>query len=215
MNLDNYFTNASGGIIGALFIFGIIILMIVLVMCILYAIGRWKLYKKAGKNGWEAIIPFYNDWVYVEIAGLNWWWYLIVIATTVVNILNQVADVFNGIASISSLISLFGLFVCNYNISKKLNKDVTLAILMTLFPFIMIPLIGFSDNYNWDNRVVVSCNGPFDNTNSNNQQSNGYVNNNPDNNSYFHDNCEYKYCSNCGYKSKKDTKYCTNCGKRM
>lgn len=35
----------------------IIILIILIPFCILYIIGRWKLFKKAGKNGWEAIIP--------------------------------------------------------------------------------------------------------------------------------------------------------------
>ena len=28
-------------------------------------ICNWKLFKKAGKNGWEAIIPFYNSYVFV------------------------------------------------------------------------------------------------------------------------------------------------------
>ena len=37
---------------------------------------------------------------------------------------------------------------------------------MTLFPFVMIPLIGLSNNYKWDNSVEVSNNGPFDNTNN-------------------------------------------------
>ena len=36
------------------------------------------------------------------------------------------------------------------------------AILMTLFPFIMLPLVGFSKKYQFDNEVKVSPNGPFD-----------------------------------------------------
>ena len=62
--------------------------MLILIPVIIFAIaiviveiiGRWKLFKKAGRNGWESIVPFYSNWVYVEIAGLNWWYFLLVSA---------------------------------------------------------------------------------------------------------------------------------------
>ena len=54
--------------------FGIFFIMIIIVLLVLYFIGLWKLFQKAGKNGWEAIVPFYNTWVLVEISGLAWWY---------------------------------------------------------------------------------------------------------------------------------------------
>ena len=30
---------------------------------------RWKIFKKAGKNGWEALIPIYSSWTLFEISG--------------------------------------------------------------------------------------------------------------------------------------------------
>ena len=39
-------------------------------LLVLYIVGYVKLFKKAGRDGWEAIIPFYNDWVLVEISEL-------------------------------------------------------------------------------------------------------------------------------------------------
>ena len=71
MNLDatNVSAAAAGGIIAA----SVIVLLILIPLLVLIIVGRWKMYKKAGKQGWEAIVPFYSDWVYVEIAELNWW----------------------------------------------------------------------------------------------------------------------------------------------
>lgn len=50
----------------------VFILLLVIALYAVYVIGLWKLFKKAGKQGWEAIIPFYNTYVLVEISGLNW-----------------------------------------------------------------------------------------------------------------------------------------------
>lgn len=58
----------------------IFILLLVIALYVVYVIGLWKLFKKAGKQGWEAIIPFYNTYVLVEISGLNWWYFLIAIS---------------------------------------------------------------------------------------------------------------------------------------
>lgn len=190
-----------GGLFAALGVFAIIFLTFFVILFVLYIVGRWKLFKKAGKNGWEAIIPFYNDWVYVEIAGLNYWWFFLVIATTIANIID--VDYLSSIASIASLV---GLFFCNYNISMKLHKDVAFAILMTIFPFIMMPIIGLSDNYKWDDSVVVSSNGPI----ADNKAST--VNNNSNQESSKDD---VKYCSYCGNKMNKDDKFCNSCGKEV
>ena len=45
----------------------------------------WKVFEKAGRKGWECIIPFYNIYVYFTIAGLAWW-YIILMFVPLVNI---------------------------------------------------------------------------------------------------------------------------------
>lgn len=186
----------------------IIILLIFIPFCVLYIIGRWRLYKKAGKNGWEAIIPFYNDWVYVEIAGLNWWWFLLVMANSSVNFSSGFFDGDSVVISIAPFVSLFALYVCNYNISKRLNKDVGFAVLMTIFPFIMIPLIGLSNSYKFDKDIVVSNNGPFNNSIANDTDSSNNRNNTGNN-------YKLRYCSHCGHQVNADDKYCNKCGKAI
>ena len=177
----------------------IVLIVILLPLCILYIIGRWKIFKKAGKNGWEAIVPFYNDWVYVEISGLNNWWFFIIIASTICTYISE------DLSSIASLASTFGLFVCNYNIAKRMKQSTSMAVLMTLFPMIVIPMLGISKKYTFDINIPVSKNGPFGN---NNNTTNTYNENNQTNNNI-------SYCPNCGNKLNSNEKFCSNCGKEV
>lgn len=36
--------------------------------------GYWKLFQKAGRKGWEALIPFYSSYVMLRISGRPAWW---------------------------------------------------------------------------------------------------------------------------------------------
>ena len=147
-SVDYATAGLASGLIGFGIVLFLVITLLVLAIVILEIAGEWKIFKKAGKNGWEAIVPIYNCWILVEIAGLNWWWFLLILLGSVV-------------PTIGPLVSLFALFVCNYNIAKKFHKEVGTAILMTLFPYIMYPIMGFGKDYNFDNSVEVSKNGVF------------------------------------------------------
>ena len=56
-------------------LFGIILIIwfFALVFSIAAIVGLWKVFKKAGRGGWEAIIPVYNNWVLFEITGYPGW----------------------------------------------------------------------------------------------------------------------------------------------
>jgi len=135
-----------------------IVLLIFIALVVFIIIAEWKFFKKCGKQGWECIVPFYNQWVLVEIAGLNWWWFLVLIASSIVSLLFGDS---NSLTSIAALATVFGSFVCNYNIAKKFHKETGFAVLMTLFPIVVIPIMAFSNNYQYDNSVTVSKNGLF------------------------------------------------------
>lgn len=185
------------GLLGIFGSFVIILIVIFIAILVVYTIGLWKLFKKAGRQGWEAIIPFYNNWVYVEIAGLNWWYFLLIIANTIINICEL--DFLSSIASISYYIALF---FCNYNIAKRLHKDTIFAAIMTVAPFIMIPLIGFSKEYVFDSSIAVNPNGPID--------SDGKLSNNTDS---FEG--SKRFCTSCGSEISVNSNYCSKCGKEI
>jgi len=41
--------------------------------------AQWRIYQKAGKPGWAAIVPIYNFIVLMEIIGKPWWWLLLML----------------------------------------------------------------------------------------------------------------------------------------
>ena len=188
-------------IIAILGIFVIFIAIIGIACLVIYIIGMWKLFQKAGKQGWESIIPFYNSWILVEISGLAWWWFLLLIAPTILGIIDD------NLTSLASLIVLLGNFCCFYNISKKLHKDTGFAVLTTLFAFIMVPIIGLSNKYQFDASVEVSDIGPFGKTTTNT--------NNSTTNTNTSQNKDINYCPNCGKEINKNNTFCQNCGTKL
>lgn len=147
-------------------IFLIIFLVIAIIFSVLEIIGKWKLYKKAGKNGWEAIIPYYNNWVLVEISGCKWWFFLIIIFSSLISLnisfdINETSQLnFNYLELVGSIINFLALYCVNYNICKKCNKSTGYAVGLTILPFIFYPILGFGSS-KYDNNVKVSPYGVF------------------------------------------------------
>lgn len=40
-------------------------------------VAMWKVYTKAGQEGWKAIIPIYNTYILLKIVGKPGWWLLL------------------------------------------------------------------------------------------------------------------------------------------
>ena len=170
----------------------IIVLLLLLVFYVFYVIGLWKLFEKAGKEGWKAIIPFYNTFVLVEISGLNWWYFLIAISGIICSILG--IDGLNYICNLASL--AVNLFIF-YNLAKKMKQQpIGFAVASIFVAPIITMVLGFSSKYTYDNTIVVSPNGPIGDVNSENAD-------------------KEKYCLGCGVKLKSDVKFCENCGKKV
>ena len=76
----NSFT-ASSEAVGGLFGMALGVLIFTWIIClailIVTIIGMWKVFEKAGREGWKAIIPFYNMYVLTEISGQNGWLFLL------------------------------------------------------------------------------------------------------------------------------------------
>ena len=87
--------------------------------------GMWKIFEKAGKPGWAAIIPIYNFFVLLQIIGKPTWW-IILLIIPLVNIV------------ILILVSM-ELAVC-FGKSKGWGFG-----LLFILGFIGYPLLGFGD----------------------------------------------------------------------
>lgn len=69
---SNHMTNQQQATVSA-GTYAVVTLVTLLFYLIPLLIIMWKLYVKAGKPGWTAIIPVYNDVVMAEIAGMPVW----------------------------------------------------------------------------------------------------------------------------------------------
>lgn len=167
-------------------------ILLIVAFCIPFVIAEWKLFKKAGKNGWEALIPYYSTWVLIEIAGLNWWYFLIVIVGTILNFLD-----IEGLGIITNIAGMFINFLIFYNIAKKMKQsEIAFGILGAILPLVTILVFGYS-KYTFDNSIPVSPNGIIGDNNTNQT------------------NTVEKYCLGCGQKLSDDVKFCKNCGKKV
>lgn len=207
MNIMNLFSDmfdVGGGFVGFIFTLMILLFIPILVALGFYLAGLWKIFKKADRNGWEAIVPFYNTWVLSEISGTAWWYPLIIIISNIISNSEIVDD------STISIILVIAAFVSNffifYNLSIKFHKGVGFSVLMTFFPFIMVPIMGFSKNYQYDKNAIVSQNGPIGYTNSN---TSAYSSTNS------YDYTSKRYCQYCGREINNEARFCGNCGNEI
>ena len=168
---------------------------------ILTVVGKWKVFNKAGKNGWEALIPYYNTWVLCEIADIKWWFFLIIIAGSLLG--------GSSIGGLLGLAALVAIYFVNYNIARKFVKEpVGFAFGLTLLPFIFYPILGMGDaTYK---NVKVSEYGPVSEKQvekaKEDIKTKTSTNNNNENN---------KFCKNCGAPLDSDSKFCSSCGKEV
>jgi hypothetical protein len=69
---------------------GVVPVIFMLAFAVLVIASMWKIFTKAGKPGWAAIIPIYNIIVMLEIAGKPAWWivlFLIPIVSLIASIM--------------------------------------------------------------------------------------------------------------------------------
>ncbi|EZH73314.1 signal peptidase I [Aquimarina atlantica] len=57
-----------------------------LILQVIHFLGTWKLYVKAGRKAWEALIPVYNAVILMKIINRPWWW-VILLFIPVINVI--------------------------------------------------------------------------------------------------------------------------------
>ena len=67
--------------------------VVYLAFLVLVIAGCWKTFSKAGEPGWAAIIPIFNTYIMLKIAGRPWWWLVLLIIPIVSLVVWVVASV--------------------------------------------------------------------------------------------------------------------------
>ena len=84
----------------------------------------WKIFTKAGKPGWAAIIPIYNIIVLLEIVGKPVWWIILLLIP---------------------LVNFFVMIYVAHLLAKSFGKDIVMTILLIILPFVGYPMLAFGD----------------------------------------------------------------------
>jgi hypothetical protein len=94
-----------------------------IVIGVLAIIGLWATFLKAGKHGWAAIIPFYNIYTLMKVAGRPGWW-LVLYIIPIVNIV------------IAIIVSL--------DVARRFGKSAVFGVVgLWLFGFVGYLMLGF------------------------------------------------------------------------
>jgi len=103
---------------------GIVGWLLYMAVIVFYIFCMWKVYVKAGKPGWAAIVPIYNVLVQLEIVGRPWW-YLLLLLVPVVNI-------------------VIGIMIL-FDLAKVFGKGTGFGFGLLFLSFIFIPILAFGD----------------------------------------------------------------------
>ncbi len=103
-----YNSTASSGVSG-------LTLIIYLAILVFYIVCLWKIFTKAGKPGWAAIIPIYNTYILLKIVGRPVWW-LLLFLIPFVNLIVAIILALDLAKSFgkSSVFGFFGLFLFSF-----------------------------------------------------------------------------------------------------
>jgi hypothetical protein len=93
-----------------------------LLIALLVIVAMWKVFTKAGRPGWAAIIPIYNMYVWCKIVGRPGWW-VILMLIPLVNI-------------------IIGIILC-IDLAKSFGKGAGFGIGIALLGIIFLPILGF------------------------------------------------------------------------
>lgn len=131
-----YATDAStsGNVGAADGVLVLVMTVIVLAVTILMVVGMWKLFVKAGRPGWASIVPFYNTYVMVELAGRPIWWFAVILLVPILNV-------------------VFGVIV-TIDFVKAYGKSTAYGVFSLFFPFITLPIMAFDDKVRYIGRGV-------------------------------------------------------------
>lgn len=106
---------------------GAVMLLIFLAFFVFEIAAVWKIFTKAGRAGWASVIPIYNAYVLVKIAGKSGFWLLLYF----VPLLNIVV----------------GIIILN-ELARSFGRSGGFTIGLVLLSFIFLPILGFgSDRY--------------------------------------------------------------------
>lgn len=99
-------------------------IVVCLFLVVVYIAAFWRVYEKAGQPGWAALIPIYNLYIMLKIAGKPGWWLLLCLIPIV------------------NFIVIILLYVA---LAENFGKSVGFAMGLIFLSFIFVPILAWGD----------------------------------------------------------------------
>jgi hypothetical protein len=102
---------------------GPVVLLILVAITLVVLAGAWKINTKAGQPGWAVLIPIFNMYIVLKVAGRPGWWLIL----TFIPIVNLVV------------------LVIPFDVAKRFGKGVLFGLGLLFLGVIFCPILGFGD----------------------------------------------------------------------
>jgi hypothetical protein len=108
---------AAGAAVG-----GTVLLIQIVIGALFCAFMLWKVFTKAGQPGWASLIPIYNAYILMKVAGKPGWWVILCLIPIV-----QI---------------VIGIIAC-IGVAQNFGKGGGFAAGLILLPVVFFPILGF------------------------------------------------------------------------
>ena len=99
--------------------------LLILAACLLVLVANWIIFEKAGQAGWKCLVPIYNMYILMVVAGKPWWWFLLLFVPLV-----------GAVIYLLAMLSL----------AKRFGRSELFGVGVFLLPMIFLPVLAFSDS---------------------------------------------------------------------
>lgn len=117
---------ADAGVAAAMMGFLAAYWLVLLAISVLMVISYWKIFTKAGEDGWKAIIPFYNWYILAKITGTPIWAFVLICIPCV-----------NGIGWLIFQI------ISSLKLAKSFGKETGFGVGLMFLNTIFLPILAF------------------------------------------------------------------------
>ena len=100
----------------------IILFLCYLAVIVFFIAALWKVFTKAGQPGWAAIVPIYNAYILLKIAGKPGWWLLLFLIP---------------------LVNLIIAILVAIEVAKAFGKGTGFGLGLAFLGFIFYPILGY------------------------------------------------------------------------
>jgi hypothetical protein len=109
---------ALAGVMGFIWVFYFVVVILMIV-------SMWKIFTKAGKPGWAAIIPIYNIIILMETVGRPGWWVILYLIP---------------------FVNIIIMIIVAIDLSKSFGHELGMALGLIFLPVIFYPWLAFGSS---------------------------------------------------------------------